>query len=73
MKRPTIDDTISMSGQLTVNGNTVDIFKFSQLQDEYINHLERANGITQLKKLVREFPNDTQLGEAVREYMKKPK
>ena len=40
MKRPRIEDTRTPEGHQSIGGRAVNVYKYSKLQDEYIDHLE---------------------------------
>ena len=40
MKRPKLEDTRIKSG-MSIGGNSVSVYKYSKIQDKYINYLRR--------------------------------
>lgn len=40
MKRPKLEDTRTPKGHQSIGGNSVNVYQYSKLQDEYIDYLE---------------------------------
>jgi hypothetical protein len=68
MKRPRIEDTRTPEGHQSIEGRAVNVYKYSKLQDEYIDYLEEqvknytipdvVGRSEQLKAFLQEIEND---------------